>query len=176
MKRVRLGPDAVFYRYLIPKWSHAPLSGAGAAIGGGRFNRPGVEALYLSQTPETALAEYAQGSSIAPPATLAAYPLDLADVADLSAGYDAAHWSPAWADWNCDWRYISRIERKVPASWLLADEVIRSGCRGLLFPSMRHVGGTNLVIFNANLTPADRLSVHDPDGRLPRDQRSWPDI
>lgn len=176
MKRVRLGPDAVFYRYLNPKWSHAPLSGAGAAIGGGRFNRPGVEALYLSQTPETALAEYAQGSSIAPPATLAAYPIDLVDVADLSAGYDAAHWPPAWADWECDWRYISRIERKTPASWMLADEVIRGGCRGLLFPSTRHVAGTNLVIFNANLTPADKLSVHDPDGRLPRDQRSWPDI
>jgi RES domain-containing protein len=175
VKRVRLGPDAVFHRYLTPKWSHAPLSGAGAVLNGGRFNRPGVEALYLSRSPDTALAEYAQGSSLVPPATLAAYPLDLAEVADFSAGFEAAHWPPEWADWSCDWRYIARIERRAPPSWRLGDYVIRSGCRGLLFPSIRHLGGINLVVFNANLTPADRLTVHDPDSRLPRDQRSWAD-
>ncbi|WP_245470224.1 hypothetical protein [Mesorhizobium sp. M7A.F.Ca.MR.362.00.0.0] len=31
-----------------PKWAFLPTSGAGAAIDGGRFNRPGVEALYLT--------------------------------------------------------------------------------------------------------------------------------
>lgn len=173
MKRVRLGPDEIFYRYLNPKWSHAPLSGAGSASGGGRFNRPGVEALYLSRMAETALAEYAQGSPIVPPATLAAYPLDLTDVVDLSAGFDAAIWSPEWAEWNCDWRAVARLDRKIPASWLLGDAAIRDGCQGLLFPSLHHAGGTNLVVFSANLTADDRVEVHDPDGRLPRDQRSW---
>ncbi|WP_439546652.1 RES domain-containing protein [Sandarakinorhabdus sp.] len=48
MKLTRLRPNAVFHRYLTPRWSHAPLSGAGAALHGGRFNRPGVPALYLS--------------------------------------------------------------------------------------------------------------------------------
>ena len=86
MKVVRLGPDDVLHRYLAPKWAFAPLSGAGAAIGGGRFNRPGVEALYLSKTPHTALEEYRQGASITPPGTLAAYKLWLDPVADLSAG------------------------------------------------------------------------------------------
>ena len=33
-------------------------NGAGATQNGGRFNRPEVEALYLSDGPETALAEY----------------------------------------------------------------------------------------------------------------------
>jgi hypothetical protein len=46
MKIVRLGPDEVFLRFLTPKWAFVPLSGVGAAIDGGRFNRPGVEALY----------------------------------------------------------------------------------------------------------------------------------
>ena len=73
MKLTPVGPDAVFHRYLTPKWAADPLSGAGAAIGGGRFNRPGVAALYLSVEPATALDEYAQGSSIVPPATLVAY-------------------------------------------------------------------------------------------------------
>ena len=69
MKIVRLGPDEVFHRFLTPKWAFVPLSGVGAAIDGGRFNRPGVEALYLSRTPQTALEEYRQGASITPPAT-----------------------------------------------------------------------------------------------------------
>lgn len=174
MKLTRLGPGVVLHRFLTPKWSHDPLSGAGSALHGGRFNRPGVPALYLSVEPETALAEYRQGSSIVQPATLAAYFADLATVADLSAGYDPAHWSPVWADWDCDWRWIARVEKRIPPSWLLGDEVIRAGCAGLLFPSTQRSGGVNLVVFDSNLTSADGLTVHDPDSRLPTDARSWP--
>ena len=174
MKLTRLGPEAVYHRYLTPRWSHDPLSGAGAALHGGRFNRPGVPALYLSFEPETALAEYRQGSSIVQPATLAAYIADLAMVADLSAGHDPAHWPADWANWNSDWRWIARVETGIPPSWLLGDAVIRAGCAGLLFPSTQLGNGTNLVVFGSNLTNADRLVVHDPDGRLPSDAKSWP--
>ncbi len=173
MKTIRLGPDDVFHRYLTPKWAFLPLSGAGAAIGGGRFNRPGSEALYLSRAPQTALDEYRQGSTITPPATLAAYFVTLDRVADLSAGYDPAIWSAPWREWNCNWRKISRIDKKAPPSWLISDELIKDGFGGLLFPSLRHAGGTNLVIFTANLTAADALKVHDPDRLLPSDQSSW---
>ena len=114
MLRVALGPSN-YYRYLTPKWAYLPLSGAGAASAGGRFNRPGVEALYLSAEPETALAEYKQGSSLPKPATLVAYEIELADVVDLSAGYDADHWSSSWADWSCDRRWIARVEHRTPA-------------------------------------------------------------
>lgn len=173
MKLVRLGPDAVYHRYLTPKWAYQPLSGAGAAVDGGRFNRPGVSALYLSRTPNTALEEYRQGASVVPPATIAAYLVSLGDVADLSAGYDPAEWSADWAEWDCDWRRIARIERKTPPSWRIGDSLITAGSRGLLFPSLLHPGGVNLVVFNANLASTDSLAVHDPDGRLPRDQSSW---
>lgn len=162
-----------YYRYLTPKWAHLPLSGAGAASAGGRFNRPGLEALYLSAAPETALAEYKQGSSLPKPATLAAYEVELVDVVDLSAGYDPDHWPASWADWNCNWRWIARVERKTPPSWRLGDDAIRSGAGGLLFPSTHQAGGTNLVVFSANLTADDQLAVHDPDAMLPKDQRSW---
>jgi len=37
------------YRAHTPRWSFAPLSGAGAAVQGGRFNRKGIEALYLTK-------------------------------------------------------------------------------------------------------------------------------
>lgn len=173
MKVIRVGPDDVFHRYLTPRWAYLPTSGAGAAADGGRFNRPGVEALYLSQAPQTALEEYRQGASITPPATLAAYRVTLADVADLSEGFDPQNWDDIWAEWDCAWRHIARIDKKVPVSWKLGDIVITAGLRGLLFPSLRHAGGTNLVIFPANLLPSDNVEVHDPDNRLPRDQASW---
>ena len=176
MKIVRLGPNEVFHRYLTPKWAFVPTSGAGAAFDGGRFNRPGIEALYLSRSPQTALEEYGQGTSITPPATLAAYLITLNQVADLSTGYDPAICSAEWAQWDCNWRKIARIDKKVPPSWILSDALIVAGLQGLLFPSLRHAGGTNLVIFHANLTRGDVVQVHDPDGRLPRDQSSWPAV
>jgi RES domain-containing protein len=174
VKIARVGPDEIFHRYLTPKWAFVPTSGAGAAIDGGRFNRPGVEALYLSHAPLTALEEYKQGASITPPATLAAYKITLNEVADLSQGFDPDAWDSAWKEWDCAWRQIARIDKNAPPSWKLADQVITAGFRGILFPSLRHVGGTNLVVFPANLLDDDTVEVHDPDHRLPHDQSSWP--
>lgn len=34
-----IGDDEVFYRFIVPRWSHAPTSGAGAVAKGGRFDR-----------------------------------------------------------------------------------------------------------------------------------------
>lgn len=49
-----------WYRVIVPRYAGAPLSGQGAARQGGRFNRPGQEALYLSLDEAAALAEYQQ--------------------------------------------------------------------------------------------------------------------
>ena len=101
MKVTRVGPEEILHRYLTPKWAFVPTRGAGAAIDGGRFNRPGVEALYLSRSTQTALDEYKQGASIVPPATLAAYKITLAEVADLSQGFDPDIWDGAWQERDC---------------------------------------------------------------------------
>jgi hypothetical protein len=50
------------YRAHTPRWADRPLSGTGAALKGGRFNREGIEALYLSLEELTALREYQQTS------------------------------------------------------------------------------------------------------------------
>lgn len=156
MKVTQIGPDGIFHRYLTPKWAFLPTGGAGAALDGGRFNRPGVEAIYLARSTQTALEEYKQGASIVPPATLAAYKITLADVADLSQGFDPDIWDDTWQQWDCAWRQITRIEKRVPPSWKLADVVITAGLRGILSPSLRHAGGTNLVIFPVARQPARR--------------------
>jgi RES domain-containing protein len=156
---IRVGPGAIFHRFHSPDWAHLPISGAGAAVNGGRFNRPGTEALYLSVEPETALAEYRQGATITPPATLVAYAVDVDSVIDFSGGYVPATWPDEWADADCDWKYIARIERRDPPTWRIGDALIRDAMKGLLFPSYRRPGGTNLVLFSANLTENDRVAV-----------------
>lgn len=173
MRLARVGPDAIFYRFLSPRWAFLPTSGAGAALNGGRFNRPGVEALYLAADHTTALEEYRQGALIAPPGTLVAYRLDIADVVDFSSEYEPSEWPAPWADYGCDWKFIARIERADPPTWKIADELVRAGRRGLLYPSVRRPGGANLVLFCVNLHPEDHVEPHDPDHRLPRDQQSW---
>jgi RES domain-containing protein len=52
-----LPPGTTLFRALTPQWASRPTSGAGAATRGGRFNREGVEALYLSLDEVTALRE-----------------------------------------------------------------------------------------------------------------------
>ena len=108
------------------------------------------------------------------PATLAAYQVTAASVVDFSRGFDPAVWAPEWVDWDCAWKKVARIDKKTPASWKLGDAVIAAGNCGLMFPSTRHAGGVNLVIYPHNLATGDTVRVHDPDGRLPVDQSSWP--
>src|SRR5690606_36596376 len=52
--------EEAYYRVITRVSAGTPLSGAGAARQGGRFNRPGQVALYLSTDEATALAEYKQ--------------------------------------------------------------------------------------------------------------------
>lgn len=60
---VDLPPGTPLFRARTPQWAIRPTSGAGAALRGGRFNREGVEALYLSLDEVTALREYPQTSA-----------------------------------------------------------------------------------------------------------------
>jgi RES domain-containing protein len=93
------------YRVLSPQWAYQPHSGAGAVKAGGRFNRPGQQAVYLSLEPETAIAEYAQADPVFGPGTIATYELFLALVVDFSQGY-SDKWDLLWQDWDCDWKRL----------------------------------------------------------------------
>jgi len=154
--------DIPYYRLLSPAYANLPLSGMGAAAKGGRFNRPGQEALYLAGAGTTAMVEYQQDNPWLPPGMLCSYAVDGLNVADFSAGYDAVNWPPLWAQHAVDWRAILFHHGQVPPTWLMADSVVNAGLDGLLFPSKAHPGGVNLVIYNSSSRPASQLSVHDP--------------
>lgn len=161
------------FRMHLPKWAVAPTSGAGAAQHGGRVNRPGVSALYLSLDVETAVKEYQQVSTLVPPGTLVSYLVTVAPVADFRSGFDALAWGPIWEDFYCDWRELWFNQRIEPPSWVIGDEAIAAGAKGILFPSRLAVGGTNLVLFPDGFSSSDSLSVFDPTHNLPVNQDSW---
>jgi RES domain-containing protein len=170
-----LQPAEAFYRFNTPRWSYRPTSGAGAAKVGGRFNRPGIEALYLSRSVETGSAEYQQDEPLMPPGTLVTYRIALSQVVDFQKGYVRGEWDELWADWHCEWRKLALYEEIEPPSWLLGDIAIECGSKGILFPSTRHAGGSNVVVFTQQLDERDELSTYDPHGDLPRNQDSWRD-
>lgn len=153
-----------FFRMHTPRWAVTPTSGAGAAKHGGRFNRPGVPALYLSGDTETAIAEYKQDLALMPPGTLVQYELSLSAAVFFNQ-YERERWDPVWEDWNCEWRALA-LNGVEPPSWLLGDLAIESGAKGILFPSTRQVGGLNLVVHTDQLGPKDLLRAVDPRGYL----------
>lgn len=152
-----------FWRVLSPKWASEPLSGAGAAARGGRWNEPGVPALYLSETHGTAIAEYNQ--SLERPGTFAPYDaladriVDLCDPAVLKAlaiPTDVA---------TCAWKTISRIDGRRPPTWDVAARLIAAGAQGARVPSAQGAG-VNVVLWRWNEPNGAAVSVVDPFGDL----------
>ena len=76
-----------------------------------------------------------------PPGTLVSYTVQIASVVDFRAGYDAEHWSELWEEFHCDWREHWFNQRVEPPSWVLADEVLAAGAKGILFASKVGAGG-----------------------------------
>jgi RES domain-containing protein len=165
-------PSQILYRAHAPQWASQPLSGAGAATAGGRLNRPGVHALYLSLTTDGAIAEYTQDEPLMPPCTVAAYRAHLSSVVDFRAGYSPADWEPIWQDLTCNWRGMLMLDRIEPPSWNLADLALAANHCGILYPAQRSAG-VNLVVYTDAVRPPDYLEVHDPGERLPKNRSSW---
>ncbi|EQD25883.1 hypothetical protein B2A_15899, partial [mine drainage metagenome] len=104
--------------------------GVGAAKAGGRFNnRVGLEALYLSLDPTTAVAEFKQASAHLPPGTLCSYTAILPALVDLRQ-LGVGSWHPIWHDRNIDWRLIRADGRMDPPTWDMADLALDAGAPG----------------------------------------------
>jgi RES domain-containing protein len=160
-----------------PRWSFAPTSGDGAKRHGGRFNRPGVPALYTSLRYETAWAEAQQAFPFKPqPLTICAYDADCTDVVDLTDPTESAPHAVLADDMACAWEDLA--DRKiVPPSWLIADRLRTAGVAAIIVPSYvpGALGHRNLVLWRWAETPPHRLTLIDSERRLPRDDRSWED-
>jgi RES domain-containing protein len=157
---------------LSPRWSHQPLSGEGAAKHGGRYNAPGVPALYMSEAFATAIAEYEQDLGIRP-GTLCAYDAEADGIVDLTAPETLSAIGLNPTDLVCPWKQIALIDKKRPPTWDLADRLIASGASGVRVPSVQ-ARSVKLVLWRWNAGPeTPRVIALDPLGDLPRDQSSW---
>ncbi len=164
------------YRAHNPRWSFAPLSGDGAARYGGRFNPPGISALYTSQRMETAWAEAQQGFPFkAQPLTITAYMVDCEDTADLTDPDICKTLAIDPAMLACPWEDLwSRGE--TPPSWELARRLIASGIAAIIVPSFSAGTGAadrNVVFYAWSNVMPHRVTLIDDEGRLPRNPSSW---
>lgn len=167
--------EGVAYRALNPYWSHRPLSGDGAALHGGRFNRVGQPALYLATSAAGALREVTQGLALHDPLTIYAYALDVDDLVDLTQGEVFSQIGFSRTDLACNWKQ-DLIENRMPASHHVADLLAAEGKAGILVASFAPGAAAqdrNLVLWKWGPDLPHKVNVHDPEGRLPRDQRSW---
>lgn len=164
------------YRGHDPQWSFTPTSGAGAALTGGRFNRRGQPALYLSLSIVTAVGECIQGfSRRMQPLTICEYDVDCEPVADLRTAEGRAAVGVDPADLECAWLGLM-LDGEEPPSWRVADRLARDGHAGLLVRSFvpgASADDVDLVLWRWGEEPPRRVTVFDPSGRLPVDRSSW---
>ncbi|MCW5717933.1 MAG: RES domain-containing protein [Bauldia sp.] len=160
--------DAAF-RAHDPRWAFDPLSGAGAAVHGGRFNRKGVPALYLALTLDGAIREASQGFAFRiPPLTIVEYEVDCADLFDLrdeevrrQAGINEVDLASPWA--------LDVAEGRMPLSWRASERLQAAGAAGIIvrsFARLAPAGMSNLVLWRWGNALPHRVAVYDPDGRL----------
>lgn len=161
-----------FWRVLAPGRAHLPLSGEGAARNGGRWNAKNTPALYLSADLTTSVAEYQQDIG-ARPGTFCAYDIRMDGILDLTRSEVLASVGIDPAQLHAPWKTILLVHRGIPPGWRIAERLIGLGANGVLAPSVRSVGGTNLVLWRWNDTPTRVVVALDPQTDLPRDRSSW---
>ncbi|MDT0576397.1 RES family NAD+ phosphorylase [Croceicoccus sp. F390] len=159
------------FRAHTPEWASTPTSGAGAAIAGGRWNRSGQEALYLSFDPLTAVKESNQQVQDFIPITLVRYQVSGGKIGDYRDESFRARFGlrddlveTAW--WGPDFEHTPAPSQKAAA------DLIEKGFDGLIYPSSQ-AAGINLVLWRWNEQGGTTVAVEDTHGVLPRDRSSW---
>jgi RES domain-containing protein len=160
------------WRILAPKWAHDPLSGLGAARFGGRFNPKGVPALYLSESINTAFAEYQQDLMVRP-GTFCAYQLNVLGIVDLCDVQVCKAISVDSTTLMSPWKEILLVEKRSLPMWELSLRLLNQGFAGVRVPSAQMQEGVNIVLWRWNDDLSHRVEVLDPKGELPHDQKSW---
>lgn len=156
------------WRMIHVRHQFSPLSGEGARLHGGRWNRRGQPALYLATDPVTAVAEYYQG--LPKPGTLVPYRLEAERIADLTDGAARAIDAPVGAALAAEWKAEAFLQKRDPASWQMADELIGLGAQGALVPSVQNPGGCSVVLWQwqeeGHEGQGAALELLDPDASL----------
>lgn len=162
---------AICFRAHTPEWASTPVSGAGAAKNGGRWNVSGQHALYLSFDALTAVKESNQQILDFIPITLVRYRVAGGRIADYDDGAFRSRyglpddlmqrpwWGPQFAD-------------QLSLTQAAAQALVGEGFDGLTYPSSQ-AAGHNLVLWNWNDTGGPAVEAEDKHGLLPKNRDSW---
>ncbi len=162
--------DGLIYRALNPVYARDPLSGAGAAKFGGRFNRIGTPALYCSLEPDTAIREANQVGTLQPTTLIAlqAAAGSLFDGRDKAALATYSSSTELLAD--PAWREKMLRGEAVPMQDLSV-RLIDDGFAGIIVPSYAKgapPATSNLVLWRWNEDADCTLVLVDDEDRLGR--------
>lgn len=113
----------------------------------------------MSETIETAFAEYQQEMGVRP-GTFVAYELVGARIADLTRDRDV---SPG--DLLGPWKETAFVQKADPPTWRLAD-TLRPQADGARVPSAQYPGGVNLVLWRWNEPGGPTVTYLDPNREL----------
>ncbi len=173
----RLMPQAAAFkskgfRSVTPRYATETdlLTGEGSQRFGGRWNPPGLAAIYASLTPETALAEtlayaryYGLTAQAVMPRTFVAISFNLKRVLDLTDGDIRRRLAFSQQRIiETDWR-AEMGEGNVPLTQLLGQAAAEIGLEGLLAPSAAEPSGQNIVAFPQNFKTSRAVVVLGPD-------------
>jgi RES domain-containing protein len=165
------GAPLILWRAYVPRWSHLPLSGEGAARFGGRWNPVGVPAIYAALELSTAWAEYNQGF-VQHPAVIAQLELTGARLVDATDPVALQAWHLDESIHATQWR--SDLDRgAVPETHMAYRRLVDAGVDGLIYPSFMSRGGRCVALWRWNGPGGPALSAVDPEGRLPGSPASW---
>jgi RES domain-containing protein len=148
------------------------LTGEGSRRFGGRWNPPGLAAVYASLTPETAMAEtlaharyFGLSEYDAMPRTFVAISVDLSSVLDLTDGKVRQRLAFSLKRIvETDWRKETDAG-KVPFTQWLGHAAADVGFEALLVPSAAEANGRNIVAFPPNFHSTSAAMVVAP-GKL----------
>jgi RES domain-containing protein len=167
--------SGIFYRSAVPKYAKSRdlVTGEGSRRLGGRWNPPGLAAVYGSLTPQTAIEEalahsryFAIPPHAAMPRTFVAIEFHLLSIFDLTDG--ALRRSLGVSErrlLNCDWRTEMRTQAP-PVTQQLGRAVYLAGLEGILVRSAADFSGRNLAVFVDNLKQASYLKIVAADRLL----------
>lgn len=139
---------------------YPPLDTGGARRYGGRFNPPGISALYLAQDPELALREGTRSADWAAfhafaPRRIVCVRVRLSQVFDLRDERTREACGISMEDVQAQWAALAAPSN----TQILGELSAMRGIEGILYPSALDRTRSNLVIFPDNLLPGSRLEI-----------------
>jgi RES domain-containing protein len=109
------------------------------------------------------------------PLTICSYNVDVDDIVDLRTDSGRAAEAIEVTSMSSPWAY-DLANGNIPASWEIAKSLLARGAAGILSPSFAtgaRPDMANLVLWRWGPDLPHKVEVHDPGGRLPKDQFSW---